>query len=752
LTSDALIGSDVARAEDLPLLTGSAQFVADIDRPGQLWARVVRSPLAHARLSAIDITAAREHPEVVDVITAADIPQLRIPIRLPFAETPEANQILQPPLADDVVRYVGEPIALIVATTPFAAEDAAELVGLDFDELDPVVDVLEAEQLPAIHGQIGGNVVTRVPMRYGDVDSLFERADVVVRRQLRMHRHTGVPMETRGLVAEFDAEAGRLTVWGAAKVKHFNRAVLAQMLDLPVDAIRLVEVNVGGAFGVRGEFYPEDYLIPFAARRVGRPVKWIEDRYEHFIATNHAREQVHEIEVAATADGTLLAFRDRAWCDHGAYVRTQGILPALLPAMHLPGPYAWQGFEIESIGVITNKTPVGTYRAPGATEATFIRERALDVVARTLGLDPAELRRRNLVRAEAMPFMFDFGAAAPPLVYESGDFPGSFDQLLEHADYSGLRREQQARRQQGELVGVGVSTFVEVGAVGPYETAWIVPGENLYAVRVGIASVGQGIATTLGQIAAQELGVEFDEVTVEFHDTDTTPEGFGTFASRSTVLAGNAIALAARDFRMRAAEILGGDAGTVELRRRAGDLAAAGCRGEGTFEKENPSFSFGANLSLVAVDARTGAVTPLRHVVAFDVGRAVNPALVRGQLAGGAAQGIAGALYEDLPYDDQGQPLATSFVDYVMPTAADLPGVEVVVIEHPTPANPLGLKGAGEAGMTGAPAAVANAVADAISTATGEDRVTRLPLSPEEVHGLLAAEAMSFPDAASRIS
>ena len=708
-----VVGTDAPRVEGRSLVTGAAVFVADVDRPGQLWARIVRSPVAHGRIRSVDLSAALASAGVVDAFAADDIPDLRIPIRLPFAETPSANAHLQPPLARDVVRYVGEPVAVVVAETAAAAEDAAERVVPEIEAAPAIVDLRAAERENA--------VVERIPMRYGDVEAVFAGAAVVVGRTLRMHRHTGVPLETRGLVAELDAD-GRLTVWGAAKVKHFNRAVLARMLELPVDAVRLVEVNVGGAFGVRGEFYPEDYLVPLAARRTGRPVKWIEDRFEHFVATNHAREQVHEIEVAAAADGRLLAFRDRAWCDQGAYVRTQGILPALLPALHLPGPYAWEAFEIESIGVTTNRTPVGTYRGPGATEATFVRERILDVVARRLGIDPVELRRRNLIPGDRMPFVYDFGPDAPPLVYESGDYAAFFERMLEEAGYDRLLAE----RTPG--TGVGVAAFVEVGSVGPFEHAWIVPEAGRYCVRVGIASVGQGVETALAQVAADELGVPLDEVCVEHHDTDVGPEGFGAFASRSTVLAGNAIVAAARDLREKAGR---------ELAGAAAELAAAGIRGEGTFEKENPSFSFGANLSLVSVDESTGAVTPLRHVVAFDVGRAINPALLRGQLAGAAAQGIAGALYEELVYDGDGNPLTTSFMDYQMPTAAELPGVDVIAIEHSTPTNPLGIKGAGEAGMNGAPAAVANAVADALSLQ--EDTVTSLPLTAAAVHALVTA-------------
>lgn len=732
------VGQDLLRREDMPLLTGGSRFVADVDRPEQLYARVVRSPFAHGALRGVEVAAIREHPDVVAVFTATDLPDVRIPIRLPFAETPEANTVLQPPLARDRVRYVGEPVALVVARDPYAAEDAAELVFPDVEELDALIDPVAAAEdgTPLIHPELGSNVVNWLPMRHGDVDAAFAEADVVVRERLTVHRHTASPLETRGLVAEWDEDAKRLTLWGAAKVKHFNRAVLARLLELPVEAVRLVEVDVGGAFGVRGEFYPEDFLIPFAAVSLGRPVKWVEDRYEHLVATNHAREQVHEIEVAARADGTLLAFRDRAWCDQGAYVRTQGLMPPLLSSTSLPGPYRWQAFSIEAAGVLTNRTPVGTYRAPGVAEAAFVRERMVDLVARELGLDPAVVRRRSLVPRGEIPFTFDLGPGAPPLVYESGDYPGSLDRLLDEAGYEALLAERDRRRAAGERVGIGLSAFVEPGGVGPFERATIrTAADGTFVVRVAGSSLGQGIRTSLAQIAADELGVGFERVEVRYADTDEIPEGFGTFASRTTVLCGNAIVVAARDLRTKAAEFAGVPTEDVDLAAHAELLAERGVEGAGTYEKDGLSFSFGANLALVVVDEETGRVSVERYVVAYDVGRAVNPGLVRGQLAGAAAQGIAGALFERLAYDGQGQPLSASFVDYLLPTADDLPDVELIVIEHPTPSNPLGIKGAGEGGIAGTLAAIGNAVDDAI----GGDgsRVTELPLTAAAVHALL---------------
>jgi carbon-monoxide dehydrogenase large subunit len=712
-----LVGAAVARRADVTLVTGAGRFVADLSRPGLLHARVVRSPLAHARLTAVRAEVALALPGVVAVLTAADVPDVRIPIRIPFAVRPEAETALQPLLARDEVRYVGEPVAVVVAEQPHLAEDAAELVELALDELEPAADLETAPEL------------IRLDVRHGDVEAGFARADAVVRRRLRVQRLTACPLETRGLLAEPEP-GGRLAVWGAAKVKHWNRQAIAALLGLDVERLRLVEVEVGGGFGARGELYPEDVLVPLLALRLGRPVRWVEDRAEHLVATNHAREQMHDLEVAATRDGRLLAFRDLARCDQGAYVRTQGLLPAMLPADHLPGPYAWEAFAIESTAVRTNRTPVGTYRGPGMTEATFVRERVLDVVAAELGLDPVDLRRRNLIPAAAMPFTFDLGPDAPPIVYESGDFPAFFERLLEESGLETIGREVAERRARGETAGVGVAAGVELGAIGPFEDATVVASpDGAVVVRAGVGSLGQGVETVLAQIAADELGVELERVSVHHHDTDDVSSGFGSYASRSTVVAGNAVALAARGLRERA------DAEGLSL-AEVGEVSAR-------FEQPHPTFTFGAALSVVSVDRETGVVRAERHVVAHDVGRAVNPALLRGQLVGAAAQGIGAALYEELPYEDAAQPLAVTLADYLLPTATEVPAIDTVVIERPLTANPLGVKGGGEAGMVTAPAAVANAVADAL----GEDggAVDRLPLTPPRVHGLLAGAGRESP-------
>ena len=724
-----LIGSPSPRRKNRELLAGEGTYVADIRLEGQLYARVVRSPAAHARLLAVDTSDALQVPGVAAVVTADDIGDIRIPIRLPFAESPEANQALQTPLATGVVRYVGEPVAVVVADDPYVAEDAAELVLVDFDELEPVLDPVTASEPPAplVHEHLGSNTISRLAFRYGDVDAAFAQADVVVRRRLRVHRLAAAPMETRGLVADYDPGSGVLTVWGGAKVKHFTRSLLSKVLGVDPTNVRVVEVEVGGGFGTRGEPYPEDILVALLARRLGRPVQWIEDRWEHMVATNHAREQEHDFELAATAGGQLLGFRVQGWCDHGAYVRAQGLLPVVLPMLHLPGPYEWQAFSMDLDAVLTNRTPVGTYRGPGMTEATFARERMVDIMAAELGMDPADLRRRNLITAESMPFGFMPGpgsGAVMPIMYQGGDFVAAFDQLLDAADYDRLRAEQRAARADGRHTGVGMAAYIEFAAVGPFEEVDVIPNAEGIVVRAAVGSLGQGVETALAQIAAELLDVSLADVTVEFHDTAEIPQGFGAFASRSTVLAGNAIAAAVDEMRVVAAPLLGCNPDKVEFRR--GTATAPGGRSvplarigqvRGRFEKDGLTASFGGAVCSVSVSGADGRVRVDRFALAHDVGRAVNPRLLRGQLAGAASQGIGGALFEELAYDENGQPLSVTLADYMMPTAAELPEVEVTIIEHGSKSNPLGIKGGGEAGMVGSLGAVANGVADALGAA-----------------------------------
>jgi aerobic carbon-monoxide dehydrogenase large subunit len=755
------IGQPVLRVEDGPLLTGSGRFVDDLGGRAELTARIVRSEVAHGRIVAIRADTARRHPGVAAVITADDIPDLRIPVRM--MPSPEAEPVTQPPLARDFVRYVGEPVAVVLADDPYSAEDAAADVVVEIEELEPLLDGPRAAspEAPALHaGAVTGNVVNTLRSRWGaDVEKLLTAADVVVRDRLRIQRHAAIPIETRGLVAELDSDTGRLTVWGPTKVKHFNRALLAGFLDMPEEAVRFVEPDVGGGFGARGEFYPEDFLVPWLAIKLGRPVKWVEDRREHFVASNHSRETWCDFEIGATADGRLLGFRASCLVDQGAYARTHGTL--LLPWVlvhHLAGPYVWEGLEIEARSVLTNKTPSGTYRAPCQYEAAFFRERMIDRLASALEIDPAELRARNLIQAEAMPYRIELSDITPPVVYDNGDFPEVLRSLLSRAEYERLREETAERRTRGELVGIGVAAYVEETAFGRYEYAWIAPrdgGSDGWVARVGVASLGQGVRTVLAQVVADQLQVPIEEVEISHRDTDVVPHGFGAYASRATVVGGGAVVGAVADLKEKALdaaserlEIAKDDlefaAGAVVQPR--GDpnsalrMAELGCSGEHRYDKPLPTFDMGACLAQVSVDRETGAVSVQRMVVCHDIGQAVNPLLVDGQLVGGAAQGVGGTLFEELAYDPQGQPLATSFMDYLMPTAAEVPQVDTVQLDLPhwdhSTSNPLGIKAAGEGGIVGSGAAIAGAVADAL----GDDSaLSRLPLTPDAVLSLITS-------------
>jgi len=514
-TTHPYVGRSIPRVEDLRLLTGGGRYGADFDIPGQLHARIVRSQVAHGRIRAIDTAAAADRSGVLAVLTAEDVPEVRIPIRL-FA-TDNANRVLQPPLARGTVRYVGDPIALVLASDPYVAEDAAEDVLVEIEPLEVVLDPFEAASGNGVmlHPTINGNVIDRVAISHGEgIDQLFDQAAVVLRRQFSVQRHGAVPLEPRCLLAQYDGSSSELTVWGAAKVKHFNRRILATLLGIEPESIRCIEGDVGGGFGARGEFYPEDYLIPWAAIKLGRPVKWVEDRRENLIALNHSREQRWDIEYAAAEDGTLLAFRARACFNQGAYARTHGsvLLPKLI-LNHTPGPYRWRAYEAEALSVLSNKTPAGTYRGPGQYEPTFVRERMVDMVSRELGMDPVELRRRNLVTRREMPY--DTGLpdvdTGKPVHYDEGDFPRVFDSLLEHVDYPALRHETERRRAAGEHVGLAATMFVEMGNPGVFEQARVVAEEDgTFTAYVGIASVGQGVETVLSQIAADVLGVAIE--------------------------------------------------------------------------------------------------------------------------------------------------------------------------------------------------------------------------------------------------
>jgi len=763
------VGRSVRRVEDVRLLRGAGRFVDDVDRPGQVWMRVVRATSAHARITGVDTAAAHAAPGVQAVLTAADLdPVPRIPVRLgPFDEPLDA--FLQPVLADGAVRYVGEPVAVVVADDPYAAEDAAELVVPELEPLDVVLDAARAIEpdAPALHGP--GNEVLTLTRGYGDAAAAFERADRVVEIEVEVGRHTGVPLETRGLVADHDAALGRLTIWGATKVAHFNRRVLAGLLGMDEGRITLRSTDAGGGFGVRGEFYPEDFLVPYLARALGRPVKWIEDRAEHLVATNHSRQQRRRLAGAFAADGELLALRDTVWHDNGAYIRTHGVVVAELTLSMLPGPYRVAAYEGRAHVAVTNKTPCGTYRGPGRYEATFARERLLDAAADDLGIDRLALRRRNLLTGDDLPHHRDLPVLGHPVEIDAGDFAGLLDAALERSGYEAWTREAAEARERGRAVGTGVAYFLEKSGGGGFERARVSVGEDGHVtVAAGGATLGQGIETVLAQVTADSLGVDPSEIGVTVGDTDLVSAGGGSWASRSTIFAGGAVRLAADATAERArevaAELLEAAPGDIRLEggravvagsgdrgvtlgeiAAACDATSAGRRGDEpgltaarTFVDAPMTYPYGVHLAQVEVDPATGGVRVLRYFIAYEVGRAVNPAMVAGQLVGGAAQGLGGALLEAFRYDASGQPQCTSFMDYLIPSAAEVPAVGTAIREDaPSPGNPLGAKGAGEGGVDGAGAAVAAAVEDALGVSRA---LVAVPIVPERVRAV-AAEA-----------
>lgn len=764
-----IVGASVKRKEDPRLLTGAGQYVDDVRLPGMLHAVIVRSPHGHARIRGIDATAARALPGVELVITAADLGDVKpIPVRL--GPKPSLVPFLQFPLARDRVRYVGEPVALIVATSRYVAEDAADLLTVDYEGAPAVTTVEQAlsSETPALHDHTSSNLAERLETIVGDPNRALAGAEIRLRRRFTIQRHTAVPMETRGLVASYDAGAGLLTVWGPTKVVHFNRRVLADLLSVPVERIRLIETDVGGGFGVRGEFYPEDYLIPWASMRLGQTVKWTEDRREHLVATNHSRQQVHDIEVGATRDGCLLALIDRVTVDMGAYMRTHGVtVPELTGAM-LPGPYTIPHYRCEVSCVVTNKTPTGTYRAPGRFEANFVRERIMDLLAQAVGKAPAEIRRLNFIPPEAMPFSVGTAALAQAITYDVGDYASTLDAALRAIDYDEHRRRQTEARAQGRHIGIGLACFVEKAGPGPWEEARVeVDGDGRVTAYSGAASLGQGLETVLAQICAEELSLSIDDVTVVHGDTAVVPEGIGAWGSRATVVGGSAVLFAAREVKDRMLEraarrleasrddlvvgngrvwVRGAPGRTMTFKGLAANggstatpaaVAEAALSATHRYHASKMTYPYGAHAAVVEVDPDTGRIDILDYAIAYDVGKAVNPMLVEGQMVGGLGQGVGGALLEELTYSDDGQLLSATFMDYLLPTSMEMPRrVAVRILEEtPTPLNPLGAKGAGEGGTAGAGAAIANAVADALRPLGVE--ITDLPLSPDRILALI---------------
>jgi carbon-monoxide dehydrogenase large subunit len=749
------IGERVLRLEDGPLLAGTGTFAADWSFPGTLHMRVVRANVAHGVISGIDTSAAEAMDGVVAVWTPADVAEIPL-IDFRATKYTGLETYKQPVLARERVRYVGEPVAVVFAEDPHTAEDAANLVFVDIDELPAITDAT-AEPVEFLPGH--DTEATIIEKGYGDVDAAFGDAYGVVELDLRIGRHSGVPLECRGGLARVDPETGILEFYGATKRPHPNRDLIAKTLGLDPEKVNLFGGDVGGGFGIRGELYPDDFLLCAAALRLGRPVRWIEDRREHLLAANHSRQQRHLVRAAIDADGRILAIDNRFFHDQGGYLRTHGVRVPDMTAGLMLGPYQVPAYRVAGHVRLTNKTPAATYRAPGRYEGTFVRERLLDAIAAKTGIDPIEARRRNLIPVSDIPFARPLDALEVDVVLDSGDYAGLLDKALADFGWNELQASLVARRAAGEAVGAGLGFFVEKSGLGPTDKVRVeADAQGRISVVCGASNLGQGVVTVLAQICAGTLGADYTDIVVVHGRTDVIDEGYGSHASRTTVMTGEATRVATVALREKlvglAASQLQADAAQIEIVDKAARhidtgasmtlaevVGAAGeniVSAEGRYDTTHMNYPYGVHAAVVAVDVETGIANIEKFMIAYDIGCAINPMTVDGQLQGGLAQGIGGALFEEFTYDEAGQPLSSTFADYMMPGATEVPGADILLTEDaPSPLNPLGIKGAGEGGINAVGAAIASAIDDAIGR---RGAVTELPVTPRRLMGLLNHE------------
>ena len=769
--SARFFGQPLRRIEDPRLLRGQATFVEDIERSGMLHVAFVRSPHARARFR-VDASQALTRPGVRSVLAASDLAGevgfTAIPLVVPH---PALEPCQQMPLATDEARYAGEAIAVVLAESRVTAEDAAALVQVAYEPLEPIASI-ESATAPGtapLHAAVAGNVAAAFTVSVGDAEAAFATAEVVTRGRYEVQRYTGVPMETRGVIADYDAGTGDLTVWSSTQWPHTLRDVLRDLLGLAGDHVRVIAPDVGGGFGVKQEIYPEEIVLALLAKRLRRPVKWIETRREHLATAAHARQQVHDVELAARRDGTIVALRADVTSDIGAYTRSLGVLCPSITAAMLPGPYRIRDYTCRVRTVLTCKAPASAYRGAGLPEAVFALERAVDQLARELDLDPAEIRRRNFIRPHEFPWTTGTGSAQVPVVYDSGNYEAGLDAALalgRYAEWRQTQRGERARGEHGRLIGIGLGCYVMLTGLGPYESALLRLDATGHAVLVvGASPHGQGTATALAQLVADELGLRPEDITVRHGDTAAIPFGVGTYASRNAVMAGSAAFVAAgavaTKARRLAAHLLEADERDVELvdGRAAvvgarnlslslGALAAACAPGaplpagmdpglEAThyFTESRSTFASGVHMAVVEIDRETGTTAVIDYTVVNDSGRIINPLIAEGQIHGGVAQGVGGALYEELVYDADGQLVTQSLLDYVVPTARQIPPIRLTHVETPSPLNPLGVKGLGEGGAVAPPPAIAAAVEDALRDFGAH--ITRTPLRPETVFRLM---------------
>lgn len=764
------VGGAVKRREDPRLLLGHGRYVADIRLPGMLSMAVLRSPVAHARIVTVDTTRASARPDVLAVLTFADIRDRVTP--LPCIDLyPDTKAALHTVLADGIVRYVGEPIAVVAATDPYAAEDALEDIDVEFDPLPVVVDLLAATRpdAPLLYPEHGSNVLNTVRQDVGDVEAAFAGADKVYEETFRIHRYGAIPMETRGALGEVDPVSERLTLTTSTQFPHLVRGFLSGVLGVAESRIRVIAPDVGGGFGTKCEFYPEEVLVLLLAQRAGRPVRWIEDRREHMMSTTQSREQVHRVRVAVDSANLVTAVDVESWTNNGAALFTLATTPASIFSAMLRGPYRAPSYRARSHTVVTNKTPLAVYRGAGHPQAVFVMERMMDIIAADRGLDRAAFRLDNMLTSEELPS--DRGTAivlAGQVEYDSGDYPRCLRMALDMIGYEEFPARQAAAWREGRYLGLGFASYVEETAIGPYEAAEVrIDGQGKVTVLTGNSPHGQGHVTTLSQLVADEFEIDIDDITVLYGDTDVVTDGIGTFASRSGAVGGAAARVAAKKVREKAMRLAahqlevdvrdirwsGGAAfvaGDPASRLSLGELARGATAWNSPVPDESafnlsashhhqvPGIAFGnaTHAAIVEVDVATGQLKILRYVVVHDCGTVINPVIVDGQVHGGVAQGIGGILLEEFVYDEDGQPLCTTFMDYLLPTVTDVPYIETDHLETPTPLNPYGMKGAGEGGAVGSPGAIVNALADALSP-FGVHLTDDGPYSPSRLRDLI---------------
>lgn len=784
------VGRSVPRREDRRLLLGVGRFVADIQLPGMLHVAFVRSEVAHARILAVRVDRALLLPGVVTIFTAADIAPDAFPIpgmqnRPPKAWREavehETNIPDQPILATSKVRHVGEPIAAVVAENRYCAEDAVALVEVELEQLPSVasIDAALDPSSPLVHDTLSSNVMARLRMRKGDAATVLASGVRTLRRRFDNHRYSAMPIECRGVVAQYDRSSDAMTVWSATQVVHWVRREVASRLGLPESRVRCIAPEVGGGFGVKGHVYPEDVLIPYIARRLGRPVRWIEDRHEHMVNSAHARDDRHETEIAFDADGRILAVRDQLLKDSGAYMPV-GIGTPVNTAVHLLGPYHVPNYESSITIVTTNKTPNAPYRGAGRPEAVFVIERLIDLVARALDLDPVEVRLRNMIPPENIPYELGLTYRdGVPIVYDSGNYPAALRQAVNAlGGLAAFRREQEEAWRRGRFLGLGIGCYVEGTGAGPFEgaTVRIDPSGAIY-VATGACAQGQGHETVFAQVAADAWGVTPDQVTVVINDTGAIAMGYGTIASRSAVNSSAAIMLASEELRHKVMaiaehnlecavddlELRNGSVGVrgvsamsmtlkeVAQAARPGwdhgrpPTVTAGLEMTTYFEPPTVTWSYAVHAAIVELDRTTGVPSIRKYIVVHDAGVLINPELAEGQILGGVVQGIGGGLLEEIVFDEQAQLLTGSLADYLVPTASDVPPIEVLHRESPSPLNALGVKGLGEGGAIAPPVVLANAVCDALQPIGFE--ICATPLRPAAL-----VEAMASAGTATRVS